>query len=377
MVDRRALAALGLAVLLTTAGCSALPVGGNDNPLGDDGTTDGPASEADAKYPPGVTDNGIENASDLLSVHHNRLGAEGSFTLDFSQTVTQDGEVVSNRSRDVKMNNQTAMAIVMQDGETTERTWSNGSQTVQELSVKLEDGSTETRASVRPGAFGVRRYMSERSVSTVITAMEYENEGTETLRGKTVFKLNSTGISDKNILEDAYSAAAIRNADATVWVTPKGQILKMDVSVDMLDQDGQRTTVDNTYEIKNVGQTSVNEPNWVTEARSDATKLNGELSENQRYLKITHEGGQPIEDGLLQVYVSGNQLRETTDLTISEGDTVYAYVTEEGQFMLTATPPGENTTAQKLPGLRVEFYTQERLPAGAAQDRAEDSSSDN
>lgn len=370
MVDRRVLAALGLAVLLTTAGCSALPFGGNDNPLSDEN----PGVDTDVEYPPGVTDAGVENQSDLLSVHHNRLSAEGSFTLEHSQTVSEGDEVVQTQSRELKLNNRSALVVTQQDGETTERAWSNGSQTVQEVSVQTEDGEKKTRPVVREGAFNVGPYMSERAVSSVVVGFDYQTKATEELRGQTVFKLTSTSTADENVLKDTYRASAIRNASSTLWVNSQGQILKMDVTVDMLDQNGQRVTVEDTYTVKNVGETTVGEPDWVTQAREDATKFSGELSDDQQYLEITHEGGEPLDGALLQVYVADNQLRTTTDLTISEGDTLYAYVTEEGDFMLKKTPPGDDTSVQQLPDLRVEFYTQDQLPAGAAQDQADNSS---
>jgi hypothetical protein len=76
----RTLAVVGLALLLTLSGCSALTGSGGDDGLGS------------VSYPDGTGPDGFSNATAVLAGHQDRL-SEDSYRIAFNVTYARPGEV--------------------------------------------------------------------------------------------------------------------------------------------------------------------------------------------------------------------------------------------------------------------------------------------
>ncbi len=104
--------------------------------------------------------------------------------------------------------------------------------------------------------------------SHLITDVNYERFGTDTVGDTTVQRYVANDVSSLNVSSDGWGGSVVTNISSVVLVdTDRKLIYEIDAEYTVQTSNG--TTIDNAYSVSysDVGSTNVTEPDWVSEAR--------------------------------------------------------------------------------------------------------------
>ncbi|AUG46867.1 hypothetical protein BVU17_04785 [Haloarcula taiwanensis] len=279
-LERRHLS-LALAVLLiASAGCSGL-LGTESGTAGTD--TEITSTSADVNGPaPGSS--GFDAAA-IERGHFERL-SNSSFTtsLSFQLSTVRDGEnrsVFINRTVAIDRANDRSLAqgeLVQAGGDTLVTTTytADGTTTQRRVLTRGEEAMTEIRAASPPYDGSVQP-VNESSVidrsllQSLGSDINWTYAGTETVDGDRVSRFEATGGNVTGFAaDDAVSATVSANgttdsASATVLVDEDGVIRSFQYRV-TTERDGQPVTVTLSLSVSQVDDTTVAEPDWLSNA---------------------------------------------------------------------------------------------------------------
>jgi hypothetical protein len=272
MERRRSSASVGavlVAVLVVLAGCNGFVPGGSDSestpqetltavPLGT------PAETPTATPQPATFDWFVDNGSvdmDTLLVRHTRTLGNRSFVLVWSRRATGGSGTVGENFRN---------RIAVQNDSTYSRretgTFTDGAdETYIDPSgvyrrVEAENGSVRTSAF--PGsATGARTRFALLAGS--VAELRFDPDGSRTgivERGGTrYFQLYST--EPPEYLVSIYQDYEFQNFSSTIWVHADGYVQTIQFGFTLVDDD-QRITVTERYTYSDVGETTLERPDW-------------------------------------------------------------------------------------------------------------------
>ncbi|EMA29781.1 DUF7537 family lipoprotein [Haloarcula japonica] len=280
LLERRHLS-LALVVLLTaSAGCSGLLGSGT----GTDGTgTEVAATSADANGPaPGSS--GFD-AGAIERGHFETL-SNSSFTtsLSFQLSTVRDGQnrsVFINRTVAIDRQSDRSLAqgeLVQASGDTLETTTytADGTTAERRVLVRGEQEMTDYR-SATPPYDGQVQPVNESSVidrsllQSLGSAINWTYAGTEMADGDSVSQFKATGSNVTGFAaDDAVSTNVSANgttdsASATVLVDEDGVVRSFQYRV-TTERDGQPVTVTLSLSVSQVDDTTVTEPDWLSNA---------------------------------------------------------------------------------------------------------------
>lgn len=254
---RRQFATVAVVALLLVAGCSAGdPGGGSPSASADTLNSDGPMYEE-----PLV-------GSSVAANHEAVIDDGGSFTL------------VSNteQSRDEQSQTVNSTVAVNYDSGALHSTQEAGSQTIS--TYVLANGSayqrfesqrgTEFRQPPQPANASV--FASGR-IATLVTGFTYSHVGTETVDGTETEVYEASGAEDLNESARAFQSLDAENVTALesrVYVTEDGLVKRFEYEI-RLNVDDTETGVDVTQTYSRLGETTVEEPSWLDDARTNTT----------------------------------------------------------------------------------------------------------
>ena len=237
--------------LVALAGCSGA--------LSDATGGAGPTLD-DVSYPDGVSENGTDAAA-LADGHRTALENE-SFTLSMelsqnssmgNQSVQMDAAVGADRD-DVRANvsalrQQVSMYL------TSEKQYTKT--TVDNRSMYRVQNRTPRGMQFVPASYTGARYVEQfaSNVSFQPTGVR-EVDGTKLI----VLRANESAVT-------APDRVNVTEYNGTLLVDEQGLVHRFDVQV-TTEQDGQRAAVGFSFEISDVGETTVEEPNWLDEAKN-------------------------------------------------------------------------------------------------------------
>ena len=241
--------------------------------------------------PPGVSDGELDSTSTLLRAHTSALLADG-FSANGSADVTVyrrgvlvDVQRTANRSvavdgTEYRQSQRTdARAAV---GSMTRRTefWGNDSlevrQRVENGETSYEVGEGKSNGSLS-AAFLLRPYL--RSADYAVTDSENVGESSSSGGpggGEMRYTLEASELANATHIENELpdGASDPRNFSATVVVDEDGRIHEFDASLDYTIQGSDRThTI--SFDLQELGVSSVTRPTWIDEALSEAGTATG------------------------------------------------------------------------------------------------------
>jgi len=272
---------LALVVLLTaSAGCTGL--------LGSDTGTGGTDAEvtttvADANGPaPGSS--GFDAAA--VERGHFETLSDSSFTtsLSFQLSTVRDGEnrsVFINRTVAIDRENERALAdgeLVQANGDALATTTytADGTTTERRVLTRGDDTMTDYR-SASPPYDGQVRPVNESSVidrsllQSLGSDINWSYAGTETVDGDSVSRFEATGsevtgfAADNAVSTNVSANGTTESASAVVLVDADGVVRSFQYSV-TTERDGRPVTVTLSLSVSDVDDTTVAEPDWLSEA---------------------------------------------------------------------------------------------------------------
>jgi hypothetical protein len=278
-MTRQRYAAVVVAVLVVLTGCNAFGSGGESTPEPTDDVTPVDVDPSTATPTPserpgagtftGISENGTVDVTALLDSHLRYL-TNRSFTLEWSRrTVGGTGPLAASYER---------RAAVVNDSTYLERsdgTMFAGPETTyvdpdgQYRRVELSNGSTLAgeidTAHDRPDEWFASVPSSVASIVVVPGAIDVDVVERD---GRQYVRLFSRTVPD--YVEAVYSDYAVRNYTATLWVASEGYIRSIHYGYELVSPE-ERVRAELRYVYRDVGETTISQPEWVTAIERDQT----------------------------------------------------------------------------------------------------------
>lgn len=287
-------------------------------------------------YPAGADEDGID-ADTLTNQHSSELNSVDSYTSTYQAEFDQEGEnvVVTQRAQVTESgdrvhlrNTEPAMFTELWvDGQTvtkmsgvTDRYYSQYDREASTTDIK----NTETL-----------RQLLHSGVFTDVSVEEREDD-------LTWFTYTATELSTN--AHHNVPGENIENYEATVVLTADGVVREVSMTYDA-DVSGQQMTVNIEMTYEQFGETTVEEPDWLSTAESEATDLRTSVNSDTSTIELTHQGGTTVPAETTVVLVTSNShWSYTTEQSIEQGDTVYLYFDQNQDLQLSRTQPSADAT---------------------------------
>jgi hypothetical protein len=263
---RRKLVTVAVVALIVVAGCSA---GGG----GGDGTTTQAALNGTTASDAGdaVYETPLDSA--MVAENHEAAVAEaGTFTLVSTSNQSQGNQSVSSQST-LKANYETGAysSVQRSRGRTIERfVFGNGS-----AYQRFELSSGDVRYMV-PQQTANASAIAGGQIGSFIQAFDYEHVGTETINGTQAHVYEASGVEDLNTSAPGFSGLDtenVSNVGSTLYITEEGLVKQFGYELS-LQTNGQEASIAVTQRYTNLGETTVEPPAWIDEARANTSDSN-------------------------------------------------------------------------------------------------------
>ena len=275
---RPVLPVVAIVALVVLTGCSAL--GGGDGggatpgetvtpaPVPDLGPTATPAPTTPRDRLgafPAIDADGRINASELFANHVAHLSSR-SYTLSWERrTAGGSGTITQEYDRRIAVGADGTFLVRNEDGG-TDPTVTYGDRDGAYRRVTGPNGSTVSPASVR-----LTDPVGERYAETVsFELLTFLNRGYDSLEvvtreGRRYARVVSDSVPPQ--IPETYSAYAVHDFKATLWIAPEGYVRSIHYEFDLRNID-ERIAVEWRYTYDRVGRTTVERPSWVPERTS-------------------------------------------------------------------------------------------------------------
>lgn len=348
--------ALFVAVLL--AGCSGLPtdLGRSSNPT-DGAATDATRSDGTAsstttlspsptpsKYPPGVSESGLDTSTQLLSAHADAVNETGyhSRLVITSQTVNESANLSLENTivRDVrvpKAGYPYRLYVNNSGGLSTdyhEIVWANESTRLSKRVTHKPNQDDTAHYTMKEG----RSVGRDPAASFLVEFARHANYDV-TSKGDRVV-LEATGIPDDAI--DSWQNVTV---EGIIEIDRSGRIQSADLRFEFTTSDVESRIASRLEYSLTTGGVDVKRPKWADTAVRESTAVTIDAELNGDYVAVTNTGREPIPKGygieLLQVKENGasGSFTELSD-PIEPGETVYVYY--DGANAAVSDQPPEN-----------------------------------
>jgi len=346
-VSRRAVLGTGVALSVGLAGCTGgdaqsdgAETGADTATATDTETQTETASEtteepgptlAEFEYPDGAARDGIDAAS-LFRTHESTVTGAGSVTAEveltreferFSETVSTTNRVGGN-----------GVAQVSEGENLTESLWSP---------------SGEAAAYVEMASGFEQRYRIDNqapSPNELARLGEFRNllAGTAWSEAKTVVDAGegyaavyeSTGIADENALLRLSFGEQVSEFEARVAVTQDGYVREIDYDLGV-ERDGEETRRAALVTVGQVGQTTVQEPDWAETARENGVRFDMQVTSDSRAVELEMVNGSdlPADSRLALSDGRGRGERQLSE-PVAAGDRLFVGLSDRGELLTAA-----------------------------------------
>lgn len=264
---RHKLATVAVVALLVFAGCSAGGGGGDatTTQTGPNGTT----TQGDAGD---VSDPVYETPLDGQTVaenHKSVIADANTFTLVSTSNQSQGNQTASSESTLKAVYDSGEYSSVQQSRGRTVEQYVFGNGTAYQ---RFELSTGDVRYSV-PQRTANASTLAGGQIGTFVDAFEYEFVGTETVDGAETQVYEASGVSDLNTSAPAFSQLDTENVSsvgAHLYITEDGLVKQFGYDLDLTTR-GQEASVSVTQRFTNLGETTVEPPAWIGEARANTT----------------------------------------------------------------------------------------------------------
>lgn len=323
---RRVLAALSVSIPVATAGCSGF--GEEDQTESSSASEQTPTTEPTLSVP-GVTDSDVD--ADVLYATHDSRVRSGSATIEHvvvanNQRTTRHIKVFGGRTQITRRASRTLQSV----------TYSN----TDGAYAAIHSGGSVSYRAVSSPAFDMAARLP--LVRGVLSAGDFKPAGVVTREGVEYARLHAGELDGPARLEQYLGYSVIKEVNATAIVTEDGTIRELSFTVTGL-RGGTTVTERHRLRYKKIGETTLVEPDWVTEASESTVDMSVKYSSDANLLFLYHEGGRDIPGGSTFTINSptGKSYTVTTPESISKGDVAYISFTGATAHISVGDPPSE------------------------------------
>jgi hypothetical protein len=248
-----------VALLIGLAGCNTGGTGGAPEPMDDlDGAELNNATSA-----------AVQDAGSYTSTTDSEFVANGS-EGETRSTATSTTKVDFENERGIRTATQSISGPTLEqsseravytDGDTSYRR-QNSSQGV---TYDTQEGEPSGFGDIRP----VNVTGFNQNFTFLTDAFEFEPNGTATIDGTETRRYDSTNLTDNSAFAGS-GDATVQSASSTVYLGPDNAVRQITLEY-ALESDGQTSETSVTLNITDLGSTTVEEPDWISEARGTET----------------------------------------------------------------------------------------------------------
>jgi hypothetical protein len=266
---RRVILVVAVAALAVLAGCTGGNGPGTATPANNstatpaDGQSIEPVAELDASYLNNNTEAAVEDGGSYTSetayyLYLNTTRGESESWANSTQRVDFESGQGAREAAQTFLGDQpttTTQSVYTANGTTYQRL--NNSLGVS-YDLQTGDGGT-----VRP----VNLTSFQGNYTFLTSSFAYEANGTETVDGTTTVRYSSTNLTDDSYFVSSEDAT-VSDASSTLYVDD-GVVRRASISYNVTATTGSSAT-DLTISLTDIGSTTVQEPDWVDDARDSA-----------------------------------------------------------------------------------------------------------
>jgi hypothetical protein len=258
-MNKKAVTTLAVCVLLLTAGCGGL-LSSQSEPQETSTQTPSNTQQNETGFPPGVSEQGIENGSLLLSNHQSSLG-NTSYRIRFGLTRATPQSFV-NTSTVIQSN--LSEQRLYTDSDLPNRRLSRYYNQGRVTTWKVIRNTTEVSTQQTSGSFQrvhTREARPGQLLNSIVSVSEIELNRTEERRGKQVAVYDVVNVSAPS--SNRYPNT-IEYANGTVAVGQDGIIYEASLFV-AGETDGRQEILFREYETEATSDIDITEPRWAAE----------------------------------------------------------------------------------------------------------------
>ena len=264
MVKRSTLAVSLVVVLVLLSGCSAvLDEGGNGN--GNGAETDAPDSPEQFEYADGFGPDGVTDGQQAVESYQSAVEARGSYTSTYSYDVrASDG----NSSVDVenRVDFESQQGYQRFDIDSPEYSgWMESYYEDDTRYRRSEIDGERSNVSVDEQNFTTAELTSTDPLRALLLNVSAYETSTEQRDGTTVAVYEASGTEGVDSFYNIDESADISAFSATFAVDSEGLVRSATYDITYTNE-GEQETVTMEFELRDLGETSVERPEWVDEA---------------------------------------------------------------------------------------------------------------
>lgn len=267
---RKAILVVAVAALAILAGCTGGNGPGTATPANNstatpaDGQSIEPVAELNASYLNNNTEAAVEDGGSYTSetayyLYVNTTRGESESWTNSTQRVDFESDQGAREATQAFLGDQPTT--------TTQNVYTANGTTYQRLNSSLGmsyDVQTGDGGTVRP----VNLTSFQQNYTFLTSSFAYEANGTETVDGTTTVRYSSTNLTDDSYFVSSEDAT-VSDASSTLYVDDDGVVRRASISYNVTATTGSSAT-DLTISLTDIGSTTVEEPDWIDDARDSA-----------------------------------------------------------------------------------------------------------
>jgi len=336
----KAQAAIIAVVLVAVGGGGAFMVMGNigDTGVGPGDNSSGTPSNGD-ELAPGVTDQGIQNASKILQAHYDIARNASSFQV----THIESGE---NSKRETVVTTKNGSILIdrkVYRGDTviqTDNFWSNSPVTYHRNIIHAQNEQDQVKYEKLDQTPPFETVLQINTLGQAVNAFNFKYKTSKKIAGTQAHVYTITGVSQATDQQ-------FKSVGGKMVVQDNGLVRTFQSSV-TIQRNGSSKSFSTTYKIRKVNDVGTMNPSWVSDAKQkvapDVT-LSAQSASDKNYVTVTVDNGTlPKGSRVFFGDKKGNTYEMTVEGNLQSGTTLYVYVNSDDQLEVASSKPDPSMT---------------------------------
>lgn len=317
----------------STGGNESAEDDGHDDSSGDD--EGGDPDDESVAYPRGLNEDSV---SPLLADSHVKSLQDSSFEFEYTlMNYTEGWERPSARARvenGIARREEGTEHFYRDD--LTEWLW-----TMQYRGDRLY-GIMDSGP--RGGMVGLGDIVYVDHLRALLRSVSFHRIETVEWDGERLFRIEGDTVEDPAPAVERLAIADLSGASVEGYVGKEGTVRSLEAELEYT-REGEANLADFVYDVRNIDETTVEEPDWVPTAEERAPSLSLEQSDDGTYFRLEHEGGQALRPNT-KIEQTGDRYSVHLDRKLEVGDVLYLWFEDDQLNLSRDGPPSDATVLQ-------------------------------
>lgn len=192
--------------------------------------------------------------------------------------------------------------------------------------IKSELGGSTTYDAER-GEIDKSEYKFDRNLNLMLSALEINSVDLTENDNILIHMISEDEVS---VLAPTFSMDEVNFAEAYITVNQDGLVKQFNTNVKGTAL-GSPITKSQTYSVQQVSDTTISQPNWISEAEGSNTLVKGTLDVDDNIIQISHEGLRNIDPNTkLTITENNEEYSVTIPQRVTKGDDIYLSSSSNG-----------------------------------------------